>query len=84
MTKCNVCMKNLLFIPFVILAVVPVGVFAAIGNLSLDSTFVSISVRIETFRNDYYESDLVLEYQEMGTESWQTGHSLALYQEAFC
>jgi len=49
---------------------------ASIGSLTLDSTYESISVRIETTATDYTEADLTLEYQIDGAETWITGHKL--------
>jgi hypothetical protein len=77
MPKGYMFMKSLPFVLLTIMAIIPASVFAAIGNLSLDSTFSSISVTIETVRDDYEEADLVLEYQEIGAASWMPGHSPA-------
>jgi hypothetical protein len=70
-------MKKTLFLLIAVLMPVPGSLFAAIGTLTLDSTFASISVTLVTPNDAFEESDLVLEYQQDGESSWRTGHPLA-------
>ncbi len=72
--------KALSLIAFLML--VPASLFGSIGTLTLDSTFASISVTLNTANVGFEEPDLVLEYQENGESAWRTGHPLAKINES--
>lgn len=72
----------MLWVSFLFLGLIPTSAVAAIGALSLDSTLASVSVTLVAARTDYAESDLVLEYQKQGSDTWNTGHSLAKIDSA--